>query len=526
MGNSESQQSNDNKINLELNKDEYLEYINYKNSNNPAHNKQNLNKNSLNNNPIHNKQNLNKNSLNSNPVHNKQKLNNKYYKYQTQKNNNLVYHEQIKNDSYNTKIKSETYLPRIKPHIHQPAKLSTGFRQVNNQTNNEYNSNQTNNEYNSNQINQINNQSNNEYNNNQINQINSQSNNEYNNNQINQINSQSNNEYNSNQTNSHHNQTNNEYNSNQTNNQTNNEYNNSNEIDLNKLTLNDCDPFKILKTSGKITLNQLRIRYKKLALIHHPDKGGSRDKFEILLFAYKNIGRLIEYKKNNKGHNQLKNSYKKEYENQSKTKNVKLQNNNNNNNNNNNKKKFSITKFNNIFNETVLENPYDLGYESMMEKTNKERDDIEIENTVGKFTNKNFHTKFNIKKKGNKSTGVIIYKEPQAVESNQLKYSTLGQDIIKDYSDGLNNKFTDYKKAHNENYLIDPDSIQYKKYKNVEQLKSDRKNIVVLSQNELREIENIKKEEENKEWNRRERLKKRDNKIFEQYSITNKLMLN
>ena len=96
--------------------------------------------------------------------------------------------------------------------------------------------------------------------------------------------------------------------------------------ELDKLTLKDCDPFSILKSGEKLSLEELRNKYKKLALIHHPDRGGDSNKFEILMSAYKNLGRLIEYKKNNKSHIELKNNWNHDRENQQKTKNVAFEN--------------------------------------------------------------------------------------------------------------------------------------------------------------------------------------------------------
>ena len=141
------------------------------------------------------------------------------------------------------------------------------------------------------------------------------------------------------------------------------------------------DPFKILKKKN-IPLEQLKIAYKKLSLVHHPDKGGDINEFNKLINAYNYIEKVIKIKENDKSHLELKNNYnesinnEKEKINSLKEPNIK--------------DKFNINKFNKVFNETLLTNPYDEGYSKIMIESNKNREDIEIENKIGKFTKKKF----------------------------------------------------------------------------------------------------------------------------------------
>ena len=67
--------------------------------------------------------------------------------------------------------------------------------------------------------------------------------------------------------------------------------------------------------------------------------------------------------------------------------------------------------------------------------------------------------------------------------------SSLGNEAIDDYTD---TNYTDYKKAHSvHNNLINANSIKYKKYKNIDELKNERSNI--NSKMTAEEEENITK---------------------------------
>ena len=46
------------------------------------------------------------------------------------------------------------------------------------------------------------------------------------------------------------------------------------------------DPIKILGLTNFYTRDEAKKAYRKLALVHHPDKGGSEDLFKVLLAAY------------------------------------------------------------------------------------------------------------------------------------------------------------------------------------------------------------------------------------------------
>ena len=59
--------------------------------------------------------------------------------------------------------------------------------------------------------------------------------------------------------------------------------------------MNDnIDPYKILNISKNYDLEELKIKYKKIARKVHPDKGGSEQLFNLVTLCYKKL--YEEYK--------------------------------------------------------------------------------------------------------------------------------------------------------------------------------------------------------------------------------------
>jgi curved DNA-binding protein CbpA len=276
------------------------------------------------------------------------------------------------------------------------------------------------------------------------------------------------------------------------------------------------DPFNLLKKNPKLTIDELKKNYKKLALIHHPDRGGLINNFNKLLEALEEINKLEEYRKNDRSHTELKNNYTENNENKDKTQNIKLGDM---------AKNFKIDKFNDVFESSCLEDDNNRGYGHMMEKSIKTRDDIDIENNIGKYSKETFNNRFNSIKNDINSNDIIKYKVPEAVISNKLSYTELGEKTD-DLSHRVQNTiYTDYKKAYEDNYLIDPSKINIKNYKDINELEKDRDQLQ-LSEEQIMAIEMDKEKEERNEWMRTQRLRERDTNLYEHHKKQNKLFLN
>lgn len=61
--------------------------------------------------------------------------------------------------------------------------------------------------------------------------------------------------------------------------------------------LEDQDPYRLLGVSPGDTLDQIRARYRELALIRHPDRGGTVDSMRELNVAYERITQHRERRK-------------------------------------------------------------------------------------------------------------------------------------------------------------------------------------------------------------------------------------
>ena len=282
---------------------------------------------------------------------------------------------------------------------------------------------------------------------------------------------------------------------------------------MNDITINDIDPYEILKKQ-KMSLQELNQVYKKLIVKNHPDKGGKKEIFQKLVETCNNISRLIKYRNNDKTHVQLKNSYEEENTENHMTPNINLDLN----------KDFNNQKFNEAFNKFRFDDSIDSGYGDMMVKNDKDYTDIEVNNFLGNYNKQKFQKSFIDNKKQRNNGEVIQYKPPEALESLKVNYAVLGEEKIGDYSDNLNNNYTDYKKAYN-HQLINPDDVEYKQYKSIEELKNDRKKNTKLTDNEKHIIEEIDESKKHIEWQRQERLIQNDSHLNQHFQDTNKKML-
>lgn len=294
--------------------------------------------------------------------------------------------------------------------------------------------------------------------------------------------------------------------------------------------VSNTQPVKPMSNSEKLTFilkifeldknydeTSLKKSYLKLALIHHPDKGGDADKFLKITQAYKFLLKKLSQKDSNKTHHDLKNEnmdYVKNQETDNKQ-NVNLT------------RDFNSTLFNKIYEENRLDSVYDNGYDSWIKKNEFKTDKIE-KKSIGKG---NFNSVFQENKKKKQTNSIIPYGEPQVDISYKGKDSLaiLGQEKIDDFSgessSGL--QYRDYRDAFSNTHLIDENSVDIsKRSKTLKQYNSERKNIsYTLSDEDKKKQEYILSNEEKKEKERIKRLEKTDNMAFNTYDAIHQRML-
>ena len=284
----------------------------------------------------------------------------------------------------------------------------------------------------------------------------------------------------------------------------------------------EYNPYQVLGVDEGCSEKQLKKKYKRLALKYHPDRneGKTDEEFKIItqsyLYILKKKGESSKYEKKTKRKVKYK-AYEDDINEQ--RENIHLD-----------KDNFNLNKFNKIFDKYKMPTAFDDGYGSMMNKGNRLADDPNVENIFGKSFNLDvFNSTFKGEKRKKKSSQIVEYEEPKAINlGKNMGFSELGVDEIDNY--GVKNEglgYTDYRIAHHEeNTLINPDEVDYKQYKSVNELKASRSNISYnLSKNDKRRIELRKAEEKRREERRIRNLQQYDNNVNNQYKKINRLMI-
>lgn len=218
--------------------------------------------------------------------------------------------------------------------------------------------------------------------------------------------------------------------------------------------MNNYDPYKILQVNYTDDLVTIRDAFKKQALIHHPDRGGNQDIFDLCTRSYRDIYKFKisqqkQLSKENRTINQLKQSRTSSYSDVilDKTQQKDLERN-----------------FNRIFENVRVETTNDIGYGHIMADSSTSRDD-----------NPNLSEKDRFSKRQ-----LVVYEEPQPMSTLKDNYEQLGESKIKDFSKNHNGgtQYTDYMVAHSERDSIkDMKNVRDTNYKSVDDLLQSRKKI-------------------------------------------------
>ena len=282
------------------------------------------------------------------------------------------------------------------------------------------------------------------------------------------------------------------------------------------------DPYKLLKLPKDFTENQLKQAYKKLVLITHPDRpNGSNEKFQIVTKAYMTLMEEYKTKQADKNFVELRDDARQYMHKQMKyqKKNTSMGEN------------FNLNVFNKIYDENRLHSPEDDGYKDWIENNSYKTEDIKKNDLFSKKFNLNVFNSVFEKETQNMVQDLVEYKEPEAMNSGANSCVVLGQDKIKNFSSSVVSPassvgYTDYREAYTTSRLIDPNKVNRKQYKNVNDIKSARSKIEKFNDEELQEIEYKKRMLEEREQERQRRSTKNDHIAFENYDKVHSMMLN
>lgn len=326
------------------------------------------------------------------------------------------------------------------------------------------------------------------------------------------------------------------------------------------------DPEKIyslfnIRPNSDISIEELKNRYKVLAMRMHPDKGGSDEQFNFLTICFKKIYHDLKAREINKQFNDLKLDSKNyltsqqsnQYQSKSMNSSVKQRSSNTKHSSMDMLRDYANTSdtisddesgdygydngsFNETFNKVFDQNKFvdkteARGYGHMMAASTKVREDIDISQNMKIKNLKSFHKEFEKNAKP-PPKDMIVYKEPEALPSaNKMKFAELGLTNIDDFTGenkslrGLN--YMDYKRAHETSRLVDPAYIKKRQeYRSVDALEAERESISYhMSPEDIAREAKNKRKAEASEAKRLRYLREQDTKITSRYDRTHAIML-
>lgn len=322
------------------------------------------------------------------------------------------------------------------------------------------------------------------------------------------------------------------------------------------------NPYDVLGVGPNFTFDELKQAYRRAARLAHPDKGGTQKLFEIVTDCFRQLAEEYKFRQGGRQHHDLKREAEDYYAAQrdaagaaggaDRTPDAMLE------------RAFGrpesgrggprtregmaggrdgarggaefLDRFNRLFEEHRLddEDGTQRGYADMMEKSNPNREDINVAKTYsGKYSRRKFNEAFE-RETVSDSTDVIVYREPEPmIAAKKMAFTELGNPGTEDFSGGAEEarrglQYTDYKKAHTTVRLVDPRSVaERRQFKSVDEYEAyrARKTQRQLTDEEQAWIEAKKAKEEADERARLERLRTRDQAIAIHHERMNQLLL-
>ena len=283
------------------------------------------------------------------------------------------------------------------------------------------------------------------------------------------------------------------------------------------------NPYKELNIGQNYDESSLKKAYLKRAMETHPDRGGTQEGFQRVTVSYKALMIKLKNETESHEHNELRENSSQfmNGQNHDNKQNVKYQDL---------SKNFNSNIFNQIYEETKVEDVYDDGYETWMKKNEVGEEDVQNNPSL---TKENFNSEFSkIKKKQFKKKGGKITKYQAPMEDisykNKSAIMTLGQGKVDDFSGesgGL--AYRDYKDAYTNTYLVDEvGGVDPSRPKDLKETQKQRKNISYEMDEKEQQIYALQKiKEEKEERLRLERLANYERRAFNIYDQVHQRMI-
>lgn len=280
------------------------------------------------------------------------------------------------------------------------------------------------------------------------------------------------------------------------------------------------NPYEVLGLPKNYTLDQLREKYKAIAIKVHPDKpGGSDYLFKLVTAAYKELAKTHAARTIDRQFNELKLDSKKGKEVMPSQKD---------------NQSFNLNRFNNVFESNRMPDDSDHGYKEWMSTSADSSSGPAVpKKLVKKFSIDRFNKTFDdLPTHAHASKSMTKFKEPAPLtaSSSKLICSELGVEKISDYSGDVSNgglTFTDYKKAHTTTRLITQDMLKNcdQRELSLDTIEKERGNVrYTMNDTEKDAYEAQLKYHETQEKKRQDEVRKRDRLIEQQYTRMNNLL--
>lgn len=299
------------------------------------------------------------------------------------------------------------------------------------------------------------------------------------------------------------------------------------------------DPYSILKVAKNFTLEELKECYRDASRKVHPDRqNGSEEKFKLVTHCFKKLAAEFKAREMDKPHDAMRNEYKTfhDAQNNAQMRNVALE------------KLASTTmqssskpsktanedflrKFNRVFEDTRLEDPYQAGYGAQMAASSKAREDLSAPPIYeGKYNHSAFNRTFelNVKSSEVDERQIDMYREPQPMNDTKVGFYELGGAAPDNFSgdnQGRDLHFSDYMQAHTTSRLIPNETATRREYKSMEDLQSARQNMGNFSDQEMMGYKNHMARREEQELDRQRKLKEYDSKLESNFNRANQMLL-
>ena len=318
---------------------------------------------------------------------------------------------------------------------------------------------------------------------------------------------------------------------------------------LSDLERDQVDALKLFNLQANYSLDDLKQAYKKMAMRTHPDKPtGNAEQFQLVTKCYLSLLEKYKARESDRQFDDLKKGSQTYLEDQTKSRMVNKHFNKNTTTGGTtntstsakvDKDKFDIKLFNKIYEQNKLWDSNDDGYGSWF--SSQETDEAPVELFGNKFNLNVFNSTFeDHKERLTAQSGAIQqYNEPRELVSYSGGFTDIEQDArkVEDFSkpspvaptgkSARDLGYTDLKTAYSaRGAFIDPNKVEYKTYKNVDELKRDRGNIRYdMTPEEMRIYEMKKYKEQEEEERRQHLIQQRDSLITNSYSRIHEKML-